>query len=772
MKFNYDYDEIVRLVTSHESFSVRPDCVLGGLPKFYGLEQYGAGKEAEATRWKEEIRRLVSAVNSGRPHSIQGNEKLFGKADPAGYARLDQLIMQIQHAWMISDLDNELIALDHAPDLASTRKIFLIERNLRREYHIDDAKVRYKRPINLSSDDRVCFHSLVDHLTANLAQMLARLASGKFWEENCIAALAKFSAKLKWLVLVHGLPRSVSASVSSKATVFDQLKAEGRFPLAPVNIESKEMGRKNYEAKEPDEAESRKEPNMNGKGNRYFVVQMAFYELVSHLIETSLDQLTSNDETGTASDVFETSVIIYDTCYFGRRAMVCGLRDGGIGGLGNINQLQVTQAAVQVCGELFNATTDDSLTPEEWTPSSPSTTLYWHWDELDEGGPQLGADGSINLSSDPTSYRIKRKFYYMKNVINILVPIQMAFGAFAAALNDKIVNISTIAPTRDGIVRFPEQRFVGTGLVQTSGFKDRKQMKAGDKTCCSVWETRIAQERGLAPRPGILAEPRLIEEGELPEIVTRWKANIQEAMDDFDNFQGWVVDQRSITVSFKPYAWGALALAAVVVLGGLLFGFLIGSRIYPIDPFNVTLFFWGAAVFLIFVLKSFKVAQWDWRDFLLGRIVCRSVSEIVGATGIDDQRFLALLLRMSPVMTLETKGPHHTIFARKSESADGFAIDVALDRETLIKGGYFFVKVDSLLGPALVGLELGKWSPYNCVYAKGSKKDKQGHICRDLDEPWTLRCGGRGPKPVHGVCTNALEWHNTVGVYKEDCYFT
>jgi len=775
ISFNYEYDEIAKLATSHESFQVRPGYDLGNLPKFYSLEPYGAGEVEETLLWKKEISRLVKVVNSGSPHHIKGEDEWFGKADAAGYSRLDRITTQIQHAYMICSLDNELIALDLAPDLASTRKITLIERALQQDYDVSTGKIRYKRPLSLESFNERCYYALVDHITANLAQLLARLASGKFWEENFIITVAKLSAKLKWLVLRHDLPRAVTTVISTKKETIQKLKAEGRSPLLP---DPKAGGKERSDDEgedhthHEDEKKGLSDENIPGKGNRYFVVQMAFHNLLSHLCETLLDQLASSEEAGIASDVFETSVVIYDTGYLDRRAMICGLRDGGIGGLGNVTTLRATQAAVQVCGELFMEKEDQELPPP--TNELSRATLYFQWDELGEKGTQLGVNGSTNMLSRRILYKGRKRFYQMKDVIDVLVPIQMLFGSFSSALEEKFIEISTIAPTRDRVEMFDERKFVGTSIIQTSGFQEMRQksyQEAGNDTH-SVWETHLAQERGLAPRPGLL-EPQLISDEQMDEIVRKWKVENEEIESDRVKLQKWAIDENSITVPFKLYAWGTLVLAATIVIGGVLFGFLIGNRIHPVDPFNVTIFFWGFAAFLVLFLKSFRVAQWDWRDFILGRIVCHSVSEIAGVSGINDQRLLTLLLRMRPTLSLQTKAPYNTIFneGRQSNSSDGLAVDKPLDNKAMAAGGFLFIKVDSLLGPALVGLNLNKWSTYDCVYAKGEKKARHGFICRDFDERRDLTLDGRC-LPLLILCTNSLQWHRTLGVYKKNTWYS
>ena len=310
---------------------------------------------------------------------------------------------------------------------------------------------------------------------------------------------------------------------------------------------------------------------------------------------------------------------------------------------------------------------------------------------------------------------------------------------------------------------------MGTCLIQTSDFQAALVKEPLDKDTCRVWETRLAQQRGLAPRKG--AVPKLIRDGdELHQIEEEWEAKINQVKDDHSMFNGWTIGSKSLVIPYKVYAWGTLTVSAVLVTGGVLFGFLIGKRIEPVDPFNVTIFFWGFAAFFIIICKSYKVKQWDWRDFLLGNIVCRSASEIVGFSGIKDQSLLALLLRVAGATSLEMTGPFDTIFPRKAEAGDGFVIDLALDTQSIANGGIIFIKVDSLLGPALVSLRLGKWGTYHCVYAKGSKENEGDVICRDFDDGWKLEQNGSS-LGLRVLCSNALIWHRVIGVYDQDCWF-
>jgi len=424
----YNYDQIIRLINSHESFEVRPGCDLGGLPKYYDLVPYYASPDQEKELWKAEISRLVNVVNSNVPHHLQGEDAWFGAADADGYALLDRLTLQIRHAWLVSNLDNELIVLEHAPDLSDKDIIIRIERSLRREYDADNQTLRYKRPLKLDHFNDECYHALINHITANMAQILARTAQGRFWDEYFIATLAKLAAKMKWLA--DDLPRAVSTVISTKDEIVNKLSTEGRLPPA--------------KARQDQEKEDNHEENVAGSGNRYFVVHTVFHQLFRHLFEALMDQLGSDEVTGIAPNVFETSVVLYDTGYWGDRAVIYGLRDGGIGGHGNKNAIYAAQAAIEVCGALFDEVKNESPPPiapprseeasehgEHGAPSS--TTFYWHWIELDAADTETsGRSRSEPLLRSRQPYRGWRPLYRMKSVIDVLVPTKCSPHIFPA----------------------------------------------------------------------------------------------------------------------------------------------------------------------------------------------------------------------------------------------------------------------------------------------------------------------------------------------------
>jgi hypothetical protein len=121
-------------------------------------------------------------------------------------------------------------------------------------------------------------------------------------------------------------------------------------------------------------------------------------------------------------------------------------------------------------------------------------------------------------------------------------------------------------------------------------------------------------------------------------------------------FGRWIVDENSITIPHKLYAWGFLSSCAVLVLGGLAIGLSVGNRIPSADPLGFASFCWVFAGFVLVVAKSLRVENWPWSHFFRGQVVCRSVSEVHSVTRMDSQDILAVLLKLEPRMNLVKKG--------------------------------------------------------------------------------------------------------------------
>ncbi|KAK3387817.1 hypothetical protein B0H63DRAFT_542267 [Podospora didyma] len=188
----------------------------------------------------------------------------------------------------------------------------------------------------------------------------------------------------------------------------------------------------------------------------------------------------------------------------------------------------------------------------------------------------------------------------------------------------------------------------------------------------------------------------------LSNAMTTWKTTKQTAQQR--QTEGWAIEEMAISVGCLRYTLGVMSACALLVAGGLLAGFLVGSRIDGVDPFNLAMFSWIIAGFSLLVAKSVRVAEWPWRDFLKGRVTCRSVQELASVTGLDEQVIITHLLSLESRTPLRTRGPYNVMFNKAGE--DGFSIDVSPRVDTLAASGIIIVEVLAARGPVLVCLDI------------------------------------------------------------------
>ncbi|KAH8885811.1 hypothetical protein GQ53DRAFT_603004, partial [Thozetella sp. PMI_491] len=170
----------------------------------------------------------------------------------------------------------------------------------------------------------------------------------------------------------------------------------------------------------------------------------------------------------------------------------------------------------------------------------------------------------------------------------------------------------------------------------------------------------------------------------------------------------WVFEETAIRVNCATYVYTVLALCSALAVGGLMIGIFLGTfvknsiALQGVDPFGFTTYAWIIAGFIMLIAKNIRVAEWPWRDFLLRRVTCRSLSELHAVTGVDEQDLLVYLLTMEYENVLKTKGPHNSIFMRREPQ--GFSIDVKPEVRTLLAAGIIFIKVSVRKEPVLICL--------------------------------------------------------------------
>ncbi|KAK0725881.1 hypothetical protein B0H67DRAFT_472884, partial [Lasiosphaeris hirsuta] len=111
-----------------------------------------------------------------------------------------------------------------------------------------------------------------------------------------------------------------------------------------------------------------------------------------------------------------------------------------------------------------------------------------------------------------------------------------------------------------------------------------------------------------------------------------------------EEMRTWDIEQYTISIKCTRYVYTVIGCAALLVVAGLISAFTIRERIEGVDPFGLANFSWLLAAFGILIAKSIRVTEWPWRDFLLGRVTCRTLSELQSVTSTNEQDLILCLL--------------------------------------------------------------------------------------------------------------------------------
>lgn len=232
----------------------------------------------------------------------------------------------------------------------------------------------------------------------------------------------------------------------------------------------------------------------------------------------------------------------------------------------------------------------------------------------------------------------------------------------------------------------------------------------------------------------------------------------------------WVFTATSVTVRCRGYILGVLSLCLAIVLGGLAVPFTVTDRIAGVDPFNITMFVWLIVGTILVAAKGRYVKEWPWNDFIHGRVVCTSVSDLAEVSGIDKQLVLLKLLNDEQAIKLITDGPYNGMFSQKAEvGSRAFSIDEPVKLSTMITAGFIILKVLSEHGEHLVCLDSRRNSSIG--YASSTSEGLRYLSCRNLINPddghniTTVSKNIEGMKEILYLKREKLGWKRVLGLY-------
>jgi hypothetical protein len=642
---------------SHERFEVKSGYVMSGLPKFYDITGYCPSGVDEVQLWEKEVTRLVKVANSSIAIHLQGQEDWFGSADREGYNKLHKIAVQLQDALDICIHDNELLFIEHMPSQVDRENYHGAHDRLMRDYDPQKAQERFQRHLRLEHNNDKYYHALINYINAVMLQILLRTMRGALWEEQCVIAIAKFAAKLK--VLNNNLQASAITSLAKTEEVRfrtkhkSQTQATSKYNSIFDNDErymdvNTKMNQNQHRAVDIQFESGRIDAEM-----RYFIVMKTFHLGISRLLVSALSNLSSNEHTEMSTDVFNTSVLMYEDHITNRRLFLCCQRDGTIGAAADSMVIKSAGAAFKTCLDTWKSLIPppDKVESEKERTSNADhasddwTMLWWKWTELDQK----------TFEPEPNHFTASIKLSTMKSTISAFVPYSMVCGSFPSLLQDLSNKVFLICDPTEPIKPVNQTPFLAVFTVRTSAYMAKRFYLSNDDDACHISHSVLAGGEDLA-RSMTTGLPVMYADKDRAEtdgsLRIRREAERKRMIKSMKEFRTWMIDEKSIIISSKIYAWGFLATCTILVLGGLAIGLSVGNRIRGVDPLGLASFCWVLSGFILVVAKSLRVENWPWSRFFRGQVVCCSVSEVCSVTGMNAQTILAILLKLEPRMNL------------------------------------------------------------------------------------------------------------------------
>ncbi|KAJ4375369.1 hypothetical protein N0V83_002455 [Neocucurbitaria cava] len=199
------------------------------------------------------------------------------------------------------------------------------------------------------------------------------------------------------------------------------------------------------------------------------------------------------------------------------------------------------------------------------------------------------------------------------------------------------------------------------------------------------------------------------------------------------------------------------------------------NKLPGVDPFQITTFTWLVAGVVLVSAKGRYVKEWPWHDFVHGRVVCESITDLADVTGVDKQMILMKLLHNERAITLVTRGPYNGMFDRKSEvPSEGFAIDEPVQLSTMLASGFIILKVISYHGEHLICLDARKRSFLD--FANSEASMSMNYLsCLEMSsgeaEESMSRKPSKASKTVLYLSRNNIGWHQMAGLFVGDAVF-
>ncbi|KAM0545762.1 hypothetical protein ACHAPJ_011186 [Fusarium lateritium] len=640
------------------------------LPRFGDLLQYNVIDKDESFLWEIEVTRLINSLDKPqKPLNPTSSHELPSIINNLGFAWLETLSDQLLCALSICGLDDNLMfrpesqmgispngsiigrsfdrletRLGDAPDIL--RKGGRGDRTTSRRSGDEDESYEPRAGVEaVNETEAPIYYLLVDYVTETLTRLLCHGFDSDDidWLGLIVTVLAKFSTKLK--VLSNGLPEFGLEAVNRYAAVQEDLEeypftgAENASDLAlDLTIKTRD-----YQGPKPDLTPAPGDRYVATYASDMTVVSNWLFRIMWHIFK----DLNTRNTRGRETDEFEISAAIFAT---GSESLPTIAYQNRLGHISGSSSGVAVGMAHRVIDLLVNTATAMEISPrQELQIKTGRSTLSIR---RGKAGPEqpyelksMADIISVMIISSCMDPCITEDMVKLCNSIRVTHVLSKVYGAAQgyAAFTSLHNTFAQIDPRP-----LQRSRPLSDYLELNGRSRASPELRESENT---PWQCNFDAIKELDLRTS-------------ESIRRRVSASVRR----------WAVEEHAISVSCLPYTVSIMSGCTVLVLGGLLAGFLVGSRIDGVDPFNLTMFAWIIAGFIILVSKSVRVAEWTWRDFLKGRVTCRTVRELASVTNLDEQDIIMHLLASEKQIPLVLRGPYNNVFS--NTGADGFSVDV------------------------------------------------------------------------------------------------
>ncbi|OBR16272.1 hypothetical protein CH63R_01452 [Colletotrichum higginsianum IMI 349063] len=772
------------------------------LPLFGNLRPY-AGDNAswlQERLWELEVRRFIQVVNGTEDMlvpvlKLDSDEIIHYSLTRQNSKKLQVLADRIRAALHVCVIDDSLL-LERLPDNTRPSKRFSESYwALRQAWGEEDdlpgrrqrsdpddisyQEYKAKRRGDTAEDQHrnlddfeleQCYY-LVDQVTATLVLLAVRGRDNDYWLVVVLACLAKLSTKIKFLV------REFSKNV---AICFRNSK-DHQDTLGPEHFRD-------------DDAQQPLNDNSPTHTRYRREVEVVSGWLTDCFIRV-LRGLGAQNPRSARSGSVDICTIVYPAGIAGTRTLLCQARNGEVSGSPGLIPVAFASNSITIIDKLSSIlssrahipppgdqATDETMSDRSKSASKgsdePETVLVV---ELERHNEDVDGEQRFNHVRRRLTIRTLFDFVAIATCLSLCHPevgigfqssLQTisALSAFEEPEDHEYASTKSAAPTRSDVPteHTPSTKSGTAFYAFVNLWADNAEGGRPTDTLSSLSNSVIAArrhnvlDRQLPPlnhaRVGTSATRN-------PREVIAALNEAQEKRKRLENIiRKWKIHESSIVVECPDFVVRVSLFSAALVLGGLACGFFVGERITGVDPFNLTMFSWIIAGFVILIAKSVRVSDWTWRDFLFRQVTCRTVKEVADVVpGLDEQDILCFLLSSEIRSTLKTRGPFGGVFYF-SPTDGGFSIDVKPNLQTLWAAGVIPVMVQTLEGPVLRFLRLvSGYNGHTSVEMSGQCVDC---VCKNPpDNAFDVTSPEEGQIDEAVVLFERISWMKILGVY-------